>query len=97
MLVVNAALTAARKERARGARAKRIHTKLNRKIPSKTKLGIMVLKRQIRTDGMHTSYKPTRPSNPHLKPSILSFTMKRIHPSATISLHKSNERMRKPD
>ena len=43
ILAINAALTAQRRHRARGARAKRIRDKVNRKLPSRTKMGIVAV------------------------------------------------------
>ena len=97
VLAVNAAMLAVRKERARGARAKRVQARLNRKIPSRTKLGITAVERQIRSDRMHACSGKNWPHDTLHQPTILPFTTKRTHPSADISLHKSNKRMRKPD
>jgi hypothetical protein len=53
MLAVDAALKAKALELAQGARAKRVRRKLNTKIPSRKKLGIVAVEHQIRKDGMH--------------------------------------------
>jgi hypothetical protein len=97
VLAVNATILAVRKERARGAKAKRTRARLNRKIPSRTKLGITAVERQIRSDRMHACSDKNWSQDTHLQPTILPFTTKCIHPSAGISLLKSNKRMRKPD
>ena len=43
ILAINAALTEQRLQRARGARSKRILDKVNRKLPSRTKMGIVAV------------------------------------------------------
>ena len=53
ILAVNAALAAQNQERARGARAKRVHGQVNTKIPSRQKLGMVAIEQQIQKDGMH--------------------------------------------
>ncbi len=52
-LAMNAALTARQLERKRGARIKRIRHRVNRKIPSRKKLGVAVVEQQIQLDWMH--------------------------------------------
>ncbi len=69
ILAINAALTAQRLQRARGARSKRILDKVNRKLPSRTKMGIVAVEQQIRSDQCHflpqTDYRTARePSDP---------------------------------
>jgi hypothetical protein len=64
ILVVESALTAQGLEAARGARAKCIHSKLNSKLPSRKKLGVIVIKQQIRTNRMHCP--PSQDSSAHL-------------------------------
>ncbi len=97
ILAVNAALTANNREQARGARAKQTRAKLNKKIPSRTKLGIIAIKQQIRKDGMHTQAISTDNPDQQRQLTILSFAKKRPHPLTVGCLHKSNKRMRKPD
>jgi hypothetical protein len=97
ILAVNAALTANNREQARGARAKQTRAKLNKKIPSRTKLGIIAIEQQIQKDGMHTQAVSTYNPDQQRQPTILSFAKKRPHPSTVGYLHKSNKRMRKPD
>jgi hypothetical protein len=50
---VNAALAAQNRERARGARAKRVQGQINAKIPSRQKIGLVAIEQQIWKDGMH--------------------------------------------
>ncbi len=52
-LAVDAALKAKALESARGARSKWVRRKLNTKIPSRTKLGVVTTEQQICKDGMH--------------------------------------------
>jgi hypothetical protein len=54
-LAVNAARTAQELDLARGARAKRAKQKVNAKILSRKKLGIVAIEQQIRKDGMRWS------------------------------------------
>ncbi len=54
IMAINAALTAQQCQLARGAHAKRIKNKVNRKFPSQTKLGIVAVEQQIRSDQRHT-------------------------------------------
>jgi hypothetical protein len=95
-LAVNAALVAQNRERARGARAKRIRGRIN-KIPSRQKLGLVAIEQQIQKDGMHQSTMQSNITGHHTQASIESYVRKRPHPSATLSLLKLNKRMRKPD
>ena len=54
ILAINAALTTQRSQLARGAHTKRIKNKVNRKLPSRTKLGIVAVEQQIRSDQRHS-------------------------------------------
>ncbi len=98
-LAVNAALTARQDECQQGARIKRVRRKLNRKIPSWKKLGIIAVEHQIRLDGMHYHLNSTINDDiTHPKQTTLtSLTAKRPHPSATLLTLKLNQRFRKPD
>ncbi len=100
ILAINAALTAQRLRRARGARSKRIIDKVNRKLPSRTKMGMVAVEQQIRSDQRH--FLPHQEEHAHFQNSNQSsingfFTKKRPHPGAIESLLKSNKRLRKPD
>jgi hypothetical protein len=100
ILAINAALTAQRRQRARGARAKRLIDKVNRKLPSRTKMGIVAVEQQIRPD--HRHFLPCHEEHTRFQDSNQSlingfFTKKRPHPAAIVSLLKSNKRLRKPD
>ncbi len=53
IIALKAAITAGRRSKAAGSRARRIRNKVNRKLPSRSKLGITAVERQIRQDGMH--------------------------------------------
>ncbi len=57
-LAVDAALKANVLEYARGQRAKRVRQKQNTKIPSRKKLGIVIIEHQIHQDGMHAEVPP---------------------------------------
>jgi hypothetical protein len=58
-LAVNVARTAQELDLARGARAKQAQQKVNAKIISIKKLGIVAIEQQIRKDGMHWSITQT--------------------------------------
>jgi hypothetical protein len=58
-LAMNAALTARQEECQQGARIKRVWHKLNRKIPSRKKLGITAVEHQIWLNCMHYHPNPT--------------------------------------
>ncbi len=101
ILAINAALTAQQRQRARGARAKRIiDKKVNRKLPSRTKMGIVAVEQQTRLDQRH--FLPHQEGHTRFQDSNQSsingfFTNKWQHPAAIVSLLKSNKRLRKPD
>jgi hypothetical protein len=98
-LAVNAALTTRQDVQQQGARIQRVRRKLNRKIPSRKKLGITAVEHQIRLNGMHRHPNPTINNNiAHPKQTtITSLTAKRPHPSATLLTLKLNKRFCKPD
>ncbi len=100
ILAINAALTAQQRQWARGARAKRTIDKVNRKLPSRTKMGIVAVEQQIRSDQHH--FLPRQEEHTRFQDSNQSsingfFTKKRPHPAAIVSLLKSTKRLRKPD
>ncbi len=82
ILAINAALTAQRLQRARGARSKRILDKVNRKLPSRTKMGIVAVEQQIRSDQCHflpRQEEHTRFQNSNQSSINEFFTKKRPH------------------
>ena len=96
---INAALMAQQLDRQQGACLKRAHQKVNRKIPSRKKLGVTAVEQQIQLDGMH---QPPTNNNAndgtHLNQTPLtSLIIKQPHPSSTIITLKSNKHLRKPD
>jgi hypothetical protein len=100
ILAINTALTAQRCQLAQGARAKRIKNKVNWKLPSQTKLGIVAVEQQIRSDQRHSL--PRQEEHTRYLASNQSsldgfFTKKQPHPAAIMNLMKSNKRLRKPD
>jgi hypothetical protein len=100
ILAINAALTTQRHQLEKGARAKRTTDKVNRKLPSRTKLGIVAVEQQIRLDQRHLL--PRQEEHTCFQESNQSsingfFTKKRPHPAAIVSLFKSNKRLWKPD
>jgi hypothetical protein len=98
-LAVNPALVAQNRKQARGARAKRIQCRINAKIPSRQKLGMVAIEQQICKDGMHQSLmqNSSNDATSHTQTSMEFFTRKQPHPSAALSLLKLNKSMRKPD
>jgi hypothetical protein len=50
---MNAALTAQQLDQQQGAHLKHAHQKVNRKIPSRKKLGVADIEQQIQLDRMH--------------------------------------------
>jgi hypothetical protein len=97
-LAVNAARTAQELDLARGARAKGAKQKVNAKIRSKKKLGIVAIEQQIRKDGMHWSITQTGtfPEH-HLQTLINHFVAKQPHSASIVAALRSNKRLRKPD
>ena len=53
IIALKAAITAGRRSKAAGSRARRVRHRVNHKIPSRSKLGITAVERQIRRDCMH--------------------------------------------
>ncbi len=98
-LAVNAALTARQDKHQQSARIKRVRRKLNRKIPSRKKLGITAVEHHFWLNGMHRHPNSTINNNiAHPKQTTLtSLTIKRPHPSATLLTLKSNKHFCKPD
>jgi hypothetical protein len=97
-LEVNAARTAQELDLARGARAKRAKQKVNAKILSRKKLGIVAIEQQIRKDGMHRSITQTGtfPEH-HLQTLIDHFVAKQSHPASIVAALRSNKHLCKPD
>ena len=95
---MDAALKAKALESARGARAKRMHHRLNMKIASRTKLGITAVEQQIRKDGMHrTSPQPGAARAQDITQMTLDNLLKKRSPASIMGSMKSNKRLRKPD
>ena len=93
-LTVNAALTAKQLESNRGVRSKRIRYKLNRKLPSRKKLGVVAIEQQIRSNGMHQAPSPTHSEDQHRhQTSLTLLILKRPHPSLTLISLKSNKHL----
>lgn len=76
-----------------------IRNRINAKIPSRRKLGLVAIEQQIRKDGMHrTSTQGGASQAVNLTQTSLElFVHKRLHPSAMMSLQKPNKTLRKPD
>jgi hypothetical protein len=99
ILAVNTALTAQQRQLALEACAKRIKDKVNQKLPSRTKLGIVAVEQQIRSDHCHSIPQQDK----HMRyltsnqPLLNGFFAKQPHPASITNLLKSNKRLRKPD
>ncbi len=91
-LAVNVALMAKQLEHKRGARSKRMRQKLNRKLPSRKKLGIVTIEQKIRTDGMHQAPNSNHSEhNQQLQTTLSSLIIKRPCPSLAFLSLKSNK------
>jgi hypothetical protein len=64
-LAINAALTAKQLDSGRGARSKWTRHKINRKLPSRKKLGGVAVKQQIRSNEMHQAPSSTFSDDGH--------------------------------
>jgi hypothetical protein len=95
-LAVNAARTAQELHLARGARVAK--QKVNARIASRKKLGIIAIEQQIRKDCMHRS-APQNDTFPeqHSQTLINHFTAKRPHPASITGALRSNKHLCKPD
>jgi hypothetical protein len=73
-------------ELASGARAKRAKQKVNTKIPSRKKLGIINIELQIQRDGMHWSATQTSTDLDHNLQSLINrFVTKQPHPASIVA------------
>jgi hypothetical protein len=98
ILAVNAAHMAWDLALARGARTKQAKQKVNAKILSRKKLGIVNIKQQIRRDVMHRCITQTGTDPEHnTQPLINCFVTKRLHPASIVAALQSNKRLCKPD
>jgi hypothetical protein len=98
-MAVNAALTASQLKSKQGASSKRTCYKINRKLPSRKKHGVMAVVQQIRSNGMHQAPSPTLSDNSHQRhqTTLHSLIIKCPHPSSMLTSLKSNKCLRKPD
>jgi hypothetical protein len=92
-LAVDAALKAKALESSQGARAEQVRRKLNTKIPSRKKLGIVTIEQQIQKDGMHRTAAQTDQSQvPHHSQSSLdSFVQGGPCPASSMDSLRSNK------
>ncbi len=96
IIALQAAITAGRRIAAAGSSAKRIRHRVNRKLPSRTKLGVTVVEMQIPQDCMHLTANDNMPF-PHNEPSITKFLTEHPHPVAIFAQFCSNKCLCKPD
>jgi hypothetical protein len=96
IIVLQAAITAGWQIAAAGSRTRRICHRVNRKLPSRTKLGITAVEMQIQQDCMHLAANDNMPVL-YNEPSISKFLTKRPHPAAIFAQFRSNKRLCKPD
>jgi hypothetical protein len=94
---VHAALKEKQLEDRRGARLKWIRKRLHKKIPSRKKLGKMVVEQQIRADGMHQLSGTTDRLNIRDQTTLTSFIQKSPRPSSASIMLTSNKRLCKLD
>jgi hypothetical protein len=97
-LAVKVACTAQELHLARGARVKQAKQKVNARIASRKKLGIVAIEQQIKMDGMHWR----APQNDtildqHSQISIDRFATKCPHPASIAGALRSNKCLCKPD
>ncbi len=97
ILAINAALAAKKHDDTLGLRAKKARKQASSKIPSRKKLGITEVERQIRTDKRHlTDQDQGSLDKDH--PTLARFLKcKQLHSSSLMAQLKSNKRQRKPD
>jgi hypothetical protein len=99
-LAINAALTAQQRQLAQGARAKRIKNKVNKKLHSQTKLEIVAVEQQIKSDQCHLLPRQEEHTRYLASNQLLLdgfFTKKQPHPEAIMNSMKPNKRLRMPD
>jgi hypothetical protein len=96
IIAIQAAITAGQRSQAAGSRTRRIRHNVNRKLPSRSKLGITTVERQIRRDCMHLAAPEDAPFLTTV-PSITTFLTKRPRPAANFAQYCSNKRLCKPD
>jgi hypothetical protein len=97
-LAVNVARTAQEPHLARGARVKQAKQKVNARIASRKKLGIVAIEQQIRKDCMHqsASQNDTFPEQ-HSQTLTNCFAAKCPHPASITGALSSNKHLCKPD
>ncbi len=81
----------------RGTRLKRIHKRLNKKLPSRKKLGITAVEPQIRAVDMHQLSGTTDHHHNRDQRTLMSFIQKHPHPSSVSIPLTSNKCLRKLD
>ena len=93
IIALKAAITAGRRSKAAGSRARRIRHRVNRKIPSRSKLGITAVERQIRQDCMHLAANDDIPFPGNETESSITIFLnkKRPHPAAIFAQYRSNK------
>ena len=96
IIALQAAITVGQQFSVAGSRARRIRHRVNRKLRSRTKLGITAVEMQIQRDRMHLAANDNT-FFPHNEPSITKFLTKRPHPAAIFAQYRSNKRLCKPD
>jgi hypothetical protein len=98
-LAVDPALKAKALESARGAQTKLVRRKLNTKIPSRKKLGIVIIEKQIRKDGMHRAAAQPDALQPSdgSQVSLDRFVQRQPHLASIMGNMKSNKRLWKPN
>jgi hypothetical protein len=99
ILAVNAALAAKQCQLALGACARQVRNKVNQKLPSQAKLGIVAIKQQIRLDLCHSLLHQEKHTWYHTsnQSSLDGLVSKQPHPASILNSMRSNKHLRKPD
>ncbi len=94
IIALRAAITAGRRLSVAGSRARRIRHNINRKLPSRSKLGITAVERQIQKDCMHLAANDDTPfPNNEPGPSITTY----LTMTDNFGQYRSNKRLCNPD
>ena len=96
IIALQVAITAGWRFAAASSCARRIHHRVNCKLPSRTKLGITAVEMQIQQDCMHLAANDNTPFS-HNEPSITKFLTKRPHPAAIFAQFRLSKHLCKPD
>jgi hypothetical protein len=99
ILAVNAALAAKQCQLSLEAHARQVRNKVNRKLPSQTKLGTVAIEQKIRSDLCHSLSHQEEHMCYHTsnQSSLDGLISKQPHPASILNSMRSNKCLRKPD